>query len=223
MKKIKIVLLILTMFLLTKYKVNALNYGGCNYTVVANLKSLINNINISYLYEIRDNDAYFSIVLNNIPQDVYFVDSITQKKYTYNDTDNGEITIGEYNNIKNGQFRFYVNNNICNGIKLGIKYYSFPIYNKRYQSEICKDISNHSLCKRWISREYSDNEFEKEINDYKNNFEEEKEEKNIVYEEDLLSKIITIYANSYYYFLPAIIIVGLITMHILKRKNRFNL
>ena len=212
--------LILTAF---TFKINALTYGGCSYTTVAKLKALVNNINLSYTYEIKDNNACFNITLNNIPKGVAFKDLNTQKTYTYSDTKNGEITIYSYKDGEDGQYRFTINNNVCDGIKLGTKYYKLPIYNTRYQSESCKDIPNYFLCKKWLSKYYSDYEFEKNINEYKESFNATDDELDIKYEKDLISKIVGFYIKYYYYFLPAIILICIIVMHVSKKKNSFKL
>lgn len=223
MKKVYKILFALLLLIVTKNSVKALTYRGCDYSTVAKLKSLINNINISYTYEIKNNTAYFDLTLNNVPKDVYFVDSKTRKEYTYEDTKNGEITIKGYNNVQDGQFRFYINNGICDETKLGSKYYKFPIYNYRYKSELCKDISNYSLCKKWISKEYTDYEFEQKILQYKEKLNTNEENETVTYEKDLITKIVDFYIKYYYYFLPLLIIVCMLIMYISKKKNSFRI
>ena len=148
MKIISKILFTIAFFILFNVNCSALSYGGCDSSTISVLKKLVNNINISYSYEIVDNNAFFDITLNNIPNNVYLVDSINQKKYVYSDTENGELTINGYKNINEGKYIFYVNNGICDGIKLGTKYYKLPIYNTRRNSGLCADIPNYSLCKR---------------------------------------------------------------------------
>ena len=223
-KKYKIIfLLFIACFINLNCK--ALMYAGCDYENISKLKLLVNNVNISYTYIERDNNAYFNVVLNNIPKDTYFVDSSNDKIYTYDDTENGEIVIESYSDVKSGQYNFYVNNNICNGLKLGTKYYEFPMYNKKYTSELCSDIPNFSMCKKWISRKYSDSEFEEKIKEYKESLItiEENTEQKIEYKKDLIVEILELYAKYYYYFLPVIIAICLIVIVISKRKNRFKL
>ena len=225
MKKRYKVFFILAFFLLLKVNCKALSYGGCDYNTVSNLKKLVNNINISYTYELKDNNSYFDVILSNIPKEVYFVDSVNLNTYNYNNTNNGELTISGYNGVTSGQYIFYVNNDVCNGVKLGTKYYNFPIYNTRFNSEECKDIPNYSLCKRWIQKYYSDYEFEKQISDYKKslNSNDEKIEKQIKYKKDLFSRIIELYIKYYYYFLPAIILIFGAVIIISNRKGRFKI
>lgn len=224
MKILSKILFTILFLILFNANCSALSYGGCDYSTISVLKKLVNNINISYTYEIKDNNALFNVTLNNIPNNIYLVDSINQKKYEYTDTIDGELIITNYNNIYDGKYIFYVNNGICDGIKLGTKYYKLPIYNTRRNSELCADIPNYSLCKRWITKEYSQSEFEKSIEDYKKSLEnQEEQQEEIKYEKDFLSKIVEFYIKYYYYFLPIIIILCIIIIAISNRKGKFKL
>lgn len=221
--KIKILIFFSILFL-TNYSVGALSYGGCDYSTISDLKSQVTNINVSYTYEIIENEAYFNVTLNNIPKDVYFIDKNTGKKYFYDNTLNGEITINGYSEITGGRYNFFVYNNVCNEVKLGTKYYNFPIYNKRYNSEPCKGIENYYLCKKWISKYYSNEEFNKKIEEYKNSKKNETLIDNeIKYEKDITTTIVEFYIKYYYLFLPVLIVICFIIMHISKKKNSFKL
>ena len=223
-KKTKFLFIAILMLCFIK-NVNALKYGGCEYSTISNLKMLVSNINVSYTYEINDNKAYFNVILNNIPRDVYFIDINTGNKYYYENTNNGEIVISGYNNDfgESGQYKFFINNNICNGIKLGTKYYKIPPYNNKYNSELCKDLENFSLCKKWSKNTYTDEEFKQKIEEYKNVKNEKVEETEIKYEKDTLSKVVQFYIKYYYLFLPAIILICIIIMVISKKRNSFKL
>ena len=224
MKKKKKILMLLINLFFTGYSVKALSYGGCDYSIISDLKSRVNNINISYTYEIIENNAYFNVTLNNIPKDVYFVDTSTGKKYFYDNTLNGEITIDRYSEITSGQYKFFVYNNVCNDVKLGIKYYNFPIYNKRHSSELCKGIENYYLCKKWSNKYYSDEEFNKKIEEYKNSANNETVKDNkIKYKKDITTRIVEFYIKYYYISLPALIIFCFVIMYISKKKNSFKL
>ena len=224
MKKIYNIVFSILLSLIIKDSVSALTYGGCDYTTVANLKKLVNNVNVSYSYEIINNEAYFSVTLNNIPEGAYFKDNYLNKTYHYSDTNNGELTINGYNLIKDGNYTFYTDNDTCRDIKLGSKYYKFPIYNTRMNDESCKDIPNFYMCKKWITKYYSDDEFESKIEEYKKNLNETEEfKKNIIYKKDFLSKFMEFYIKYYYIFLPIIIIICIIVITISNRKNKFKL
>lgn len=218
----KILLLGLFMFFATTH-VYGLTYGGCDYSTVSRFKSLVANINISYDYHINNNQAYFDVTLTNIPENVYFLDTLSNKTYTYNDTKDGEITIHNYIG-QTGTYKFYLSYEGCKNVSLGSKYYKFPVYNTYYNDPLCSDIPNYSLCQKWVNVKYSYSEFEKIINDYKISLEETpKVEENVEYHKNFLENIIEFYINYYYYFLIAVILVCIFIITIKRRKDRFKL
>lgn len=198
----------------------ALSYGGCDYSTVARMKSIVSNITISYDYKIVDNQAYFNVTLNNLTNDVYFYDTVTKKKYYYKDTNNGEITI--YNYTYSGGYKFYSNNSSCYNFALGSRYYSFPQYNHYYSDPLCSDIPNYSLCQKWANVSYSRQDFEKMVREYKEG-KENQEEITVEYEKTIIDKIIELYIKYYYYFLGGIILIFVPVIVISDRKNRFKL
>lgn len=217
----KILFLIITIFIFS-IDVKALGYGGCDYSIVSRMKSLVNNVNISYDYNVTNDQAYFNVTLNNITPEMYFVDSLTKKTYTYSDTQNGEITIYNYSGTSSN-YKFYSALRECTGIKLGTKYYSFPIYNAYYNSDLCSDIPDFSLCQRWVNKDYSYSQFQKLVNDYKDSLVVDEEEDIVEYKKTFIDIIVEWYVNYYYYLLPLIIIVCGTVIFVNRRKNRFKL
>lgn len=203
--------------------ISALTYGGCEYSDVSRMKSLVNNVNVYYDYRIENNTAYFDVTLTNIMPGMRFIDSYNDKTYYYSDTNNGEIIITGYDS-QSGNYRFYFDNSNCPNVKLGTKYYNFPYYNAYYESSECSDIQEFSLCQKWVNSYYSYDMFHKIVTEYK-------EKKNIEQidnetEEDvngLFDAIIDFYAKYYYLILiPIIAICGLVII-IDRRKSRFKL
>ena len=219
----KKILFLIVGFLLFKTDAFALTYGGCEYSAIARLKSLVGNINISYDYKIVENKAYFDVTLTNIPEGVYFVDNKTNLTYSYDDTDNGELTIKNYEG-NSGTYKFFSALTDCYGTSLSSKYYNFPKYNIYYGDELCLDIPNYSLCQKWASVNYNRDEFEKIVNEYKNKENSSLEEQiTVVYEKNLIDKIAELYAKYYYLFLGAMILACVISIIIKRRKDSFNL
>lgn len=215
-----ILFLIITLF--TFSSVNALTYGGCDYSVISRLKSLVTNVNITYDYYMENNTSIFNLTITNITPDMYFYDSTTGRNYYYSDTNNGEITIYGYN-VNSGNLKFYSNLGECPGVKLGTKYYTFPIYNPYYGSSLCSDIPNYSLCQKWTDVNYSYSEFEELVLEYKNKQIVEEEQVQVEYEKSILDKIVEFYVNYYYIILGLIIIVCGTVIFIKSRNNKFNL
>lgn len=217
----KILFLIIIVFTLN-FNVYALTYGGCDYSVVSRMKLLVNNVNISYDYNIINSEVYFSVTLNNITPEMYFVDTLTEKTYTYADTNNGEITIYNYSGTSSN-YKFYSNLRGCYGMNIGTKYYKFPIYNVYHTNQLCSDIPEFSLCKKWINKEYTYNQFEKMVNNYKKSLNDLEINEKIEYNKSIFDIIINWYINYYYYLLIPIIIICSSIIFINRRKNKFKL
>ena len=230
----KKIMFFIIMMLFCKSNVMALTYAGCDYSEISRMKSLVSNINISYDYHINNNVAYFDVTLTNVPQSVYFEDSANKIEnrwnlsgdeeifYTYDSTDNGEITLRNY--TKSGSYSFYMDVEDCYGVSLGTKYYTFPTYNSYYTSDTCKDIPNFSLCQKWANVNYTKEKFEELAFSYKANlvkieddFEEPK------YDTNLFDTLVDLYINNYYYFLGAIILICGIIILINRKRNKFKL
>ena len=217
----KIVFLCILSFLI--FDIQALNYGGCDYSTVSRMKSIIKNINISYDYDIIENEANFHITINNLTDDIYFEDSVSGKNYYYKDTIDGEITFYNYK-VNSGNFSFYSNKKECYGLSLGKKYYSLPSYNKFFSHALCSDIHDYKLCKKWGYFNYSEDEFIKLVSEYKEkNVIEEHQKEEFVYQKTLFDKIAEFYINNYYYLLGGVIIICVTLIFINNRKNRFKL
>lgn len=220
MKK-KIILIFILIFII-KSDIKALTYGGCDYSTISKLESFVNNINISYDYYFVDNIPYFNVTLNNITQDMYFWDTLTDKTYTYSDTNGGEITITGYTG-KSGRYKFYSNLVECYGISIGTKYYKFPSYNRYYNNPLCSDIPNYSLCQKWVAVNYSYQEFESLITEYKNKSNEKDPIINLNHNKTIFDVIVDFYVNYYYYILISIIVICSSIIIVKRRNNKFDL
>lgn len=203
--------------------INALTYGGCDYSVISRLKSLVTNINLSYDYHISNNEVTFDVTINNVTSDMYFYDTTTNKTYYYSDTNNGELTIYGYN-TSGGSYKFYSAKGECYGISLGSKYYNFPTYNYYYNDPLCSDIPNYSLCQRWAQVNYSYSEFEDKILEYKESLNKVEDNQELVeYQPTIIDTLVDLYVNYYYIFLIAIILICSIIIFVKSRNNKFNL
>lgn len=222
-KSTKIIIYIVLMFCFCN-KVQGLTYGGCEYDKIARLKSLVSNVNLSYDYYLKNDVVYFNVTITNLVPEFYFIDSKTGIKYEYANSTDGEIVISDYQNLS-GNYSFYSSLSQCYGIKLGKKYYKFPNYNYYYETPICKENPNFSLCQKWIKVTQTYSELEKTINKYnEENINIEETEKNdIQYKQTYIYFIAKIYVKYYYYILIGIIIICVAIMFISKKKNSFDL
>lgn len=224
MKKINLFILFVLVLISFNFQVKALSYGGCEYSQISRLKSLVSNVNITHDYYVSGNQVYFNVTLTNLVPEFYFVDSKSNIKYTYENTQNGQLTIYNLTDTQLS-YRFYSNLNMCRGVKLSTKYYSLPTYNVYYNSDLCKGIENYNLCKKWTKNNYSYDEFKKIVNEYKKskieNLDSEKNE--IIYEKNFLNYFIDFYVKYYYLLLLGIISVCFVVMYINRKKNSFDL
>ena len=220
----KNILIIIGIMLTLNINVKALTYGGCEYSQITRLKSIVSNINISYDYYINNDNAYFNITLNNLVPEIYFVDVKNDKTYTYNNTINGEITINGNKHI-DGSYKFYSAIASCKGVSLGTKYYKLPKYNTYHNSNMCKGIENYSLCKKWADISYSNYEVEELIKRYKAGYtnSDDGNERQVIYEKGVFDYIIDFYVKYYYIILMIIIIICTLIMLIKRKRNKFDL
>jgi len=218
MKKILFLIILMHCFIANA---SALSYGGCDYSVISRLKSLVTNVNTTYDYRNENGIIYFDLTITNITPEMYFYNNYTRKNYTYSDTNNGEITI--YGLMNSGTLKFYSNVSECNGINLGTKYYKFPTYNQYHTSELCKDIQNYSLCQKWADVNYSRSEFQEKVEEYKKSKENIEEEIEVQYSKSLLDIILEFYINYYYIVLGLIILVCGTIIIVKSRNNKFDL
>ena len=218
-KKILFLLFISFVFCETVF---GLSYGGCEYSTITRMRNLISNINISYDYHVVGDVAYFDVTLNNITPDIYFVDTNGLKKYSYTDTIDGEIIIKNY--INSGSYKFYSNNSDCLDISLGTRHYSFPNYNPYYNSELCKGLENSNLCKKWVGFNYTKEQFENKISEYKKEQETTPDVvDDIEYSVGFFDKLVDLYVKYYYIFLGIIILLSIFGIYVNRTKNRFKL
>lgn len=219
---VKKLVFIIALFLVN-INVFALSYQGCDYASISKLKSIVNNVNLTTDYYEENGDIYYRLTLNNIVEEIYFVDEYTGKEYTYSNTNNGEITISGYD-ITSGKYKFYSNINSCRGTYLGTKYYKFPTYNIYYNDPICSDIPEYSLCQKWVNKLYSYQTFTQLVNEYKENLNKPiTSDDQSTYKKDIFEIISEFYIKYYYYILGAIILICLTIIIIKERKDKFNL
>lgn len=219
MKK-RLLFLIILLFISIR-SVSSLTYGGCDYSTISRLKSLVTNVNISYDYYIENNRVFFNVTLVNITPGMSFKDSLTKNVYRYEDTNNGEITITGYTG-DSGNYKFYSTIPGCEKILYGTKYYKFPIYNEFYNDPFCsgKDID---VCKKWVKSKITSQEFTKYIENYEKEQEKIKEEEknNEIHNKGLFDYISDVYVKYYYLILPLIIIACSLAIYVKRKKDRF--
>ena len=188
----------------------------CMYSDIAEMKKIASNINYSYEYKIVNDDALFDITLTNLTNDIYFVDSTTEKTYK-NKT--GEYVLKNYKSGETVIYNFYLNNPDCLDTSLYTIRIVLPKYNKYYNNSICADIQEFSLCQKWSSHNLDYNTFLDKVNQYKNDKLKEEEKEKQVVDNDSLFHYIIIFLTDYYYII-LIVLGGTISVIAYIRNKR---
>lgn len=213
MKKI---ILFVTLFFIGLQNTNAL---FCDYTELATIRKKASQVNITSDFEELEDSVTYTITIYNLQPSQYVVDTTTGKRYMYGNTgseDSSEIVLTDIQ--KPGMYKFlvYSTENTCNDDALNTLFVNLPTYNKYYKDPLCEGIENYKLCQRWFGTSITYAQFQKDIADYKtylNNRPKEEEEK--TFWENLLS----LYIESYYIFLPILILLLCVPIYIIYEKK----
>lgn len=212
MRRYVIPLLFVFLFLSNPYKTKAV---VCENNIRVKYQELAKNISLAYEY-IEENDTIkFNIIISNINEKLIIKDVLNNSSYNYT---NSEIVLKNFNENTSYKFEVYANDYLCNDSSLYTHYINLPPYNKYYKDEVCKDAENYSLCNKWTNITMSYEDFKLKVENYKKTtVVEEVETETIV--ENIFDKVIDFYSEYYYYILPSIIVIVLITIRINVKKD----
>lgn len=221
MKKIKLIFLIILLFILNICVIQA----KCNNSYLSDLRSLATNINFSYDYYIENDEVLFNVTINNIVPNMYIIDGENNLKYTYDNTNNGEITLSGYKDLNKLSYSVYAVGEDCDGKKLITKNILLPNYNKYYNTDVCRGIEEFAMCNKWTKQVISYNTLIEQTDKYRKSLETKDDTKNseINVKEDFIDKVINYYAKYYYIALIVIIVLCLVVILYQNKKNRFKL
>lgn len=211
MKK-AICILFLLLFIPT-YEVDA----KCMYSDIARLKKIASNVNFSYVYKIKADDAIFNVTLTNLTKDIYFVDMTNEKVYK-NKT--GEYTLKNYKSGSTVVYNFYSTNVECSDNVLYTIRISLPKYNEYYNNSICNDAREYSLCQKWSSHNLDYSTFLEKVSQYKIEKQKQEELQKQEVDNDSLFHYIIIFLTNYYYII--LIVLGGTISIIAYVKNKRN-
>lgn len=189
----------------------------CSFSDIARLKKIASNINTSYDYEIKNNEAYFEITLVNLNEEMYLVDTSNNKTYNYS---SNTIKLNNYKSGSTVKFNVYPINSDCADELLRTIVVVLPKYNSYYDDEICQGIEDYSLCQKWSTHNLSYTEFVKKINIYKESL--KKDNPVIIQDEDDSSifDLILQFLIKYYYIPLIVLIIGCgIGIYTLNKKS----
>lgn len=213
MKKIFLVFILLLLIPITK-----VNGASCSYSELARLKQIASNVNFSYDYVENDTSAQFTVTLNNLNDEIYFIDQSTQRRYNY---ESDEITISNYIDGQTIRYAFYSTNSNCQDEPLYIIRVILPYYNSYYKDEVCIGAEDYDLCQKWYGHNLNHDEFVKKVTEYKNSLIDRTDPPN---EEEIPNSVsflqlITDFLIDYYVYIIIVFTLGLIAILAIRKKG----
>ena len=121
---------------------------------------------------------------------------------------------------KSYRFNIYSGDVSCGTSALSYIYVNTPVYNLNYSDPLCEGLQDYDICQKWGTYINNREQFEKEISkikvEEKTKTVEEKQEEYV----GIFGNLARLFANSYYIVLPIIIIIGLVGIYRLNKKDR---
>lgn len=201
-----------------------ITYAECSNEKIIELKEKSKNIEIKYeLQDPEDGDfgkveGSFDVIITNIEDNFYVTDDYFKYNFTVLDiNDDGNILLKNY---VSGKHAFEIYSNECNTL-LRTVIINIPVFNVYSRDPLCEGISGDELkvCDEWYENNLTYEEFEKTVNNYKNNQNEieEKEEENFLY------SLKDFFSNNYIYIISSLVIVSIIVIIIIIMRKRSEL
>lgn len=190
----------------------------CNYNDRAKVKKLASNIVTTYNPIISGEKASFDITISNVFDNLIVRDVNSERNYS----GSKEITIKNYQEGQSYKFEVYTDLENCNDEVMYVFYVNVPYYNPYYTDKLCDDIKEYSMCQKWMSYKVNYDKFKTNIAIYKNKADDGNgEEPN--HEKSIFDEVVDFLLKYYPYILVTIIIVSLIQIYRLNKKNSFDL
>lgn len=167
--------------------------------------------NIDYTYVFDENTKTFNIIFTNLQTSL----SLNGVVYT-----NQETTLTGF--IPGNSYNFVVktNDSTCYDEMIKTIYVTLPIYNANYNDPLCQGLHDYDICQKWGNYISDRSEFEKQIQKINTSV---NENDNQISEEEykgIFDYLANIFVNTYYIVLPIIIVVCLIGIYKLNKKDR---
>ena len=188
--------------------------------------------NVKFDYELSDDQAsgegkrYYKITISNLTKDVYVAYDVGIYTYDEKSTTPGVVTIGSlFSSNETYYFKMYASGETkCSGQFLTTKMLRLPVYNIYSEKEACKKYPNFNLCDKNYAGNITDEQFNKELKNYKDSLVVGEEEKQTKKEMSIVKKIITLYTENLKISLPMtallILVIVILIRKIIKRQKR---
>lgn len=185
MKKVILILSLLFPILLTAEETT------CDYSKQVALQSLA--VHVNYSYEYSESAKTFSIIFNNVVDDILLIATNADVKYN----ENKQVIV---QNLSSGTtFTASIvgsNKSGCNGVSLRTIRINIPYVNSYYNTSYCNGYEELSVCKsRFLDYDMTSTIFNRSIQNY--NIEKKKRESQEVEEKSIFDNAIT-FLKTYY-------------------------
>lgn len=221
----KILLILISVFFMIPFKVNAEEYLWCDLDNFNKIQNLASNITTSYIPNetITDNkgSVIFTVKISNLNSKFYLQNAETEEIYPSMD---GELTIDNVPANKKMAFKVIASGYGCSNYVMTL-YITTPPYNPYYLDDICKPYEDYKLCSKWINVNISYDEFIKTVSRYPKELkEEETKTKPISFNEVIVQILLFINKYRLQLFIPilAMSLIGIITIKLMKKKDDFD-
>ena len=167
--------------------------------------------NIDYTYVFDENSKTFNIIFTNLQQSLSLNEIIYPGQET---TLTGFLPGNSYN------FVVKINDLECYNETVKTIYVNLPAYNANYNDPLCQGLHDYDICQKWGNYISDRSEFEKQIQKINTSV---NENDNQISEEEykgIFDYLANIFVNTYYIVLPIIIVVCLIGIYKLNKKDR---
>ncbi len=201
-------------------------YAECSYKEQYALSELASNVKANY--EVApEPELYFTVNIYNLTSDLYINvmngNAGEGKTYTYDENNSGNISFTNYEIYSKNEYKIevYSTSGSCGSTLLRTISVVTPRYNPYYNTAICEDIKEYSLCQKWYDFEMSFDDLKTRIEEYKSSKIKE-EEKKAEEEKSFIVKTINFIKTNYLYFIiGGVVVIGvIITIIIIIRKRR---
>ena len=167
--------------------------------------------NIDYTYVFDENTKTFNIIFTNLQTSLSLNGVIYPNQET---TLTGFIPGNSYN------FVVKTNDSTCYDEMIKTIYVTLPIYNANYNDPLCQGLHDYDVCQKWGKYIGSRSEFEKQIQKIKASIDENDDQSSEEEYKGIFDYLANIFVNTYYIVLPIIIVVCLIGIYKLNKKDR---
>ena len=166
--------------------------------------------NIDYTYVFDENSKTFNIIFTNLQQSLSLNEIIYPGQET---TLTGFLPGNSYN------FVVKINDLECYNETVKTIYVNLPAYNANYNDPLCQGLQDYDICQKWGKHISDRSEFEKQIKIIA----KETNEKDVDQTEEsyngIFDYLAIAFVNTYYIVLPIIIVLCLIGIYRLNKKD----